>query len=252
MTDTIICEGYETLTNEQLQTLFQTMSEVGFTNNDAMEFCTRRQVLNLFKVVRGYSALTVLKPFDRYELSGEYPNNDELMTEERCRELNRLFTKFGFTEADIASVCAKSLLREMLFLIRSQAVLTTLVHVIDCAAESWHQDFMGCRGASHTQKMEVLVWDNHPRLGRFQVRTLRPLCWERTIRYLRLFDFNEKVRDYLLEHPELIPERWKRYWKVEFDATRKYSRGFMMGRPTYSTPCLAWSNKKGEWVTYSR
>lgn len=244
MTDVIVEETTDYEISHHISALDRAMVRVGFTEDDATAFCSRGAILDLLRVLRGYSLLTVLKPFDRYTFVPADDGIGELLTSEAGRKLNDLFERFGFTDDELRAMADEKLLTEMLFLLRKQAVLTTVVHVIDCAAKNWHSDFMGCRGARHTHEQEFVVWENPPRLGRFKVRTL-----SRKTRYLRLFDMNVKVRDYLLKHPELIPERWKRYWKVDFDATTTYSRGFMIGRATYSTPALAWKEKRGEWVT---
>jgi len=233
-------EKYQVLNRCLVEALDQMMVRVGFSAEEVAKLCTRKHVVNLFKLVRGYSVLTVLKPFVDTDLTQGRSEASHLLTSEQSHILDHWLKRLAFSSDDIDGLCNGVMFTEMLHYIRQQAVLTRLVHVIDCVGVNKHSDFMGCRGVRHNNTMELLVWDASPKLGRFKVSV-------RHKKVIRFYDLTERVKSYLEANLELVPERWKRYDEVVFEATEYYDRGFMMGRATYSRPFMSWDRKRSVW-----
>lgn len=161
----------------------------------------------------------------------------------QAAHLDKSLLKAGATAADVHALCDSQNLTEIIKVLRGFATIEIRPEVIDCAAETWIDNSFGSRGARHTHQKDQIFWDvKNPDKGR----------WRISNRYggpdLILFDFNEKVRDHFVNHPPAIPERWKKYRKVVFKATRKHSRAFMMGRPTYWYPAMSWDQKNDCWL----
>ncbi len=135
--------------------------------------------------------------------------SDLMLDVDQAGELKAAFRRGGWSNAEIKRACEGDLLKHFRDVVRGLSAITPIPCIIDCDASpfvsaGWHVE-------EHTRG-GIFTWDPaHVKLHLSTKQSgnecivgddlLRELAKKPTL--------NANVLDYLLAHPELIPEEWK-------------------------------------------
>lgn len=126
----------------------------------------------------------------------------------QAHELKLAFRRTGWTNADIKTLCEGDILRDVLKVVRNQAGIKLSDYLIDCDAapfipEGWavEEHLQGGQFSFSVDKVNLY-------LSKKQKKTsvVGNDLWEELKDKAVL---NANVLDYLLAHPELMPDSWK-------------------------------------------
>lgn len=136
---------------------------------------------------------------------------------------------------------APDLFRQLLQVQRGHAVIATVEHLIDCDSDPFVPN--GWKVEDH-QKGGSLKWDPSKVALYLSARQKKGSIWGNELRkeLARKPILNANVLDYLLAHPELIPESWENRQIVFFWGTvYRNSDGGLCVR------CLYWRGDSWDW-----
>lgn len=130
---------------------------------------------------------------------------------DQAGELKAAFRRANWTSADIKKACEGDFLSRALSVLRGQAEIAVVKHVVDCDADplipysDWKvEEHIKCGQVDWDPSQFKLQLSPNQKDGKsIQGHKLRK----------ELFGLptpNANLLDYLLEHPHLIPEEWKR------------------------------------------
>jgi hypothetical protein len=165
----------------------------------------------------------------------------------QANEFKLALRRCGWTNADVKRLCEGDTLARLLPVVRGLAEVNQVTHVIDCDADPFVPE--GWKVEEHTKRGQ-LSWDpaklafylsKHQADGKYLVGT--KLRQELTKEPTQ----NACLLDYLLDHPHLIPEEWKKdaagntryifFWSTIY----RHSDGNLFVR------CLCWDDGHWDW-----
>lgn len=129
----------------------------------------------------------------------------------QAAELKYAFERNGYTNADVKALSGGDLLARLLPVVRGQGEVVQATHVIDCDAnpflpyEDWTVEEHRKGGQFTWDPMQLRLYLSESQLnGRYiEGHKLREELADNPV-------LNANVLDYLLKHPHLIPEDWKK------------------------------------------
>lgn len=159
----------------------------------------------------------------------------------QANELKLAFRRAEWTPADIKRLCEGDLASKLLPVVRGLGDVTIVKHVIDCDANPYIPD--GWKVKSH-RKHGQLEWDpkniqlwlaEGQKSGKHvEGNKLRKELEDQPV-------LNANALDYLLAHPELIPESWKDKSIFFWGTIYRCSDGDLCVR------CLFWNGGSWHW-----
>ncbi|MBI4281254.1 hypothetical protein HY625_00350 [Candidatus Uhrbacteria bacterium] len=153
--------------------------------------------------------------------------------------------KAGFTEADFNKLASdEELMRKFFFVVRGIARVERILHLIDLDAEPYIPD--GWKKEEHTKGVQF-EWN--PK--KVQIYLSKKQKGEKYIKGNRLRRelakkpvFNANLLDYLLAHPEIIPDEWKGRAVFFWGTIYRLADDGLVVR------CLCWNG--GQWDSFYR
>ena len=134
-----------------------------------------------------------------------------VMSSRQSAELDHAFERNGWSSADVKLLSCGNALAQFLPVLRGQAEITVVKHIIDCDADPMipYEDW---RVGEHTKRGQV-NWDPsqfklHLSSNQQGGKIIQGNKLRKELESLPTENVN--LLDYLLEHPHLIPEEWKR------------------------------------------
>lgn len=137
--------------------------------------------------------------------------SDLMLDVGQANELKLAFRRADFSNDDIKRLCEGKVLTEIRSVLRGDASITVIEHVIDCDADPFvpdallveeHQKGGSFKWDKEAQK-EALHLDKGQKNGKYiEGNKLRKELEGKPV-------LNANVLDYLIAHPHLIPEEWK-------------------------------------------
>lgn len=167
--------------------------------------------------------------------------NDDLMLDvSQAHELKMAFRRAGWTNAQIKTLSEGNILADVLRVIKRQSKITCLEHLIDCDADPFIPS--GWSVEEH-KKGGLLKFDPDKISLHLSKKQKKGIIGGHDLRK-ELSDkpiMNANVLDYLLAHPELIPEEFKGknifFWGTIYRHSDR-SRGVR---------CLCWDGSQWGW-----
>lgn len=135
-------------------------------------------------------------------------NNDLMLDVSQAAELKLAFRRNGWNNAEIKNLSEGDILANVLRVIRGQAEIKMIEHLIDCDAnpfipDGWSvEDHKKSGMFKFNPKKISLYRSKKQKKGSIEGNDLRKELANQPV-------LNANVLDYLLAHPELIPEEWK-------------------------------------------
>jgi len=135
-------------------------------------------------------------------------NNDLMLDVSQAAELKLAFRRNGWNNAEIKTLSEGGILANVLKVIKGQAEIKMIEHLIDCDAapfipSGWSVDEHKKRGLLKFNQAKIILHQSRKqKKGSIGGHELRK-------ELEKLPTMNANVLDYLLAHPELIPESWK-------------------------------------------
>jgi len=159
----------------------------------------------------------------------------------QMNQLGDALEEAGYTPDDVTKLRSSAHLGDFKKVLYGQAKIVVVKHVIDCDADPFVP--AGWKVEEH-KKGGQLEWDpskvslylsEYQKGGRFiQGYDLRKELEGKPV-------LNANVLDYLLDHPELIPEEWKGKAIFFWGTVYRYSGGSLYVR------CLYWGGSQWRW-----
>lgn len=128
----------------------------------------------------------------------------------QANELKLAFRRADYTNADIKKLCEGDMLAKVLPVVRDQAEVKVVKHLIDCDADPFLPN--DWKKVEEHRKAGQLEWDPT------KVKLYLSEC-QQNGKFINGHDLRKEltgrpvlnacVLDYLLAHPELIPDEWK-------------------------------------------
>ena len=143
--------------------------------------------------------------------SGEQVMGDKfVMSSRQASELDHAFERNGWTSADVKLLSTGDMLSRILPVIRDNSGSVAVKHLIDCDAPPLLPDDVSIK--KHTRRGQI-KWDPsqfdlHLSPNQQGGQLIHGLKLQKELE--ALITMNGTLADYLLEHPQLIPEEWKR------------------------------------------
>lgn len=136
--------------------------------------------------------------------------SDLMLDVDQAGELKAAFRRGNWTNADIKRACEGDLMARFRDVVRGYAQIATTEHVVDCDAkpfvpQGWkiEEHKKGGQVKLDLSKVRLHLSPNQINGKVIEGNKLRKELASEPV-------FNANVLDYLLAHPELIPEDWKR------------------------------------------
>lgn len=134
-------------------------------------------------------------------------NNDLMLDVSQAAELKLAFRRHGWNNAEIKALSEGSILGEVLKVIKGQAFIKAVEHLIDCDANPFIPDGWSIKehkkcGFFKFDPLKFSLYLSKKKKGNIEVNDLRKELPGQSV-------LNANVLDYLLGHLELIPEEWK-------------------------------------------
>lgn len=128
----------------------------------------------------------------------------------QANEFKLALRRNGWTNADVKRLCEGDVLATLLPVIRGTAEVLVRRHLIDASASPFLPE--GWRGVEEHRKMGEITWDPtkvtlHLSANQEGGQVIKGHDLRKELSGLPVM--NACVLDYLLAHPELIPESWK-------------------------------------------
>jgi len=148
--------------------------------------------------------------------------------------------KAGFTVSDLTDLRSYSQLAEIKKLLKRQAQIVPVKHLIDCSADPFIPN--GWTVEEH-QKGDELEWDSTKTILYLSEAQKNGLIVGNDLRTELKGKgvLNANLLDYLLAHPELIPEEWKGKAVFFWGTIYRDSNSFLFVRYLY------WSDGRWDW-----
>ncbi len=138
-------------------------------------------------------------------------DSDILLTLDQASGLELRMREAGFTTQDVESLCNSGMLQWLLPAIRGQAAVTNVRSVIDCDAAPLIP-YLKWNVVKHIQRGKI-PWDP----SKFTLQLSQSQQKEEKVQALQIQSEmegaqteNANLLDYLISHPYLIPEKWKK------------------------------------------
>lgn len=133
--------------------------------------------------------------------------NDLMLDVSQAAELKLAFRRNGWNNAEIKTLSEGDLLADVLKVVKGQAEIKTIEHLIDCDAApytppDWEVESHKKGGLWKWNPKLTLCLSKKQKKGSIVGNDLRKELANQPV-------LNANVLDYLLAHPELIPEEWK-------------------------------------------
>ena len=129
----------------------------------------------------------------------------------QAAELTHAFERTGWTNADIKKLSSGDTLAQLLPVVRGHAEVTQVAHIIDCDADPM-RPYEEWRVKEH-RKGGQLTWNPEAVKLHLSPNQMGEKCIEGNKLRQELAKklvLNANVFDYLIHHPHLIPEDWKK------------------------------------------
>jgi len=157
--------------------------------------------------------------------------------------LKLAFRRNGWNNAEIKALSEGNILADVLKVIKGQAEIKMLEHLIDCdsvpfPSDGWSVEEHKKGGTFKFNPEKVSLYlSKKQKKGSIEGNDLRKELANRQT-------LNANVLDYLLAHPELIPEEWKGKNIFFWGTIYRDSDGSLYVR------CLSWRGSKWGWDCY--
>lgn len=167
-------------------------------------------------------------------------NLDLMLDVGLANELKLAFRKAGFTSAEIKALTEENILREILDVMHGFAEITYPEHIIDpdvdpFIPDGWTVEEHKKMGQWKFNPAEISFFlSNKQKKGSIVGHDLRKELAKRAV-------LNANVLDYLLAHPELIPDKWKGKYIFFWGTIYRDSVGRLYAR------CLRWGGGRWDW-----
>ena len=147
----------------------------------------------------------------------------------------------GFTPDDVTKLRSYGDLARMKDVLRGHASIVTSNHVVDLDADPFVPD--GWSVEEH-QRGGSFEW-NPEKASLFLTEEQSNGSYNRGDDLRKKLEgmnpFNANLLDYLLKHPDLIPDEWKGKWVFFWGTIYRFSSGFLFVR------CLRWFGDEWHW-----
>ncbi len=167
-------------------------------------------------------------------------NNDLILDVGQAAELKLAFRRNGWNNAEIKTLSEGDILADVLKVIKGQAEIKIIEHLIDCDSapfitNGWSVEDHKKGGMFKLNPEKISLYlPKKQKKGGIKGNDLRKkLANQSTL--------NANVLDYLLTHPELIPEEWKSKYIFFWGTIYRYSDGDLFVR------CLHWLGSEWLW-----
>jgi len=161
----------------------------------------------------------------------------------QANEFKLACRRAGYTNADIKKMCEGSVLAQVLPVVRGNGEVTVVRHLIDCDADPFTRD--GWRVEEHKKHGREFDWDEGKKINLYLSQNQQD---GKVIRGNKLRTelskkaaLNANVLDYLLAHPDLIPEGWNGKAIFFWGTIYRYSDGDLCVR------CLCFGGGRWRW-----
>ncbi|HPT29693.1 MAG TPA: hypothetical protein PK526_02010 [bacterium] len=168
-------------------------------------------------------------------------NKDLMLDVSQAEELKLAFRRHGYTNKDIKTLSEKGILGEVLKVIKGQAEIRMIEHLIDCDAapfipDGWSVENHKPGGLFKFDPAKISLYlSKKQKKGDYSVGTeLRKELGKMSV-------LNANVLDCLLANPVLIPEEWKGKAIFFWGTIYRSSGGSLCVR------CLNWSGSNWNW-----
>ncbi len=168
--------------------------------------------------------------------------SDELMLDvSQAHELKLAFRRNGWTNKDIKNLSEGDILSKVLKVVKGQAEIRLIEHLIDCDAtpfipEGWSVESHKKSGFFKFDPAKIRLY-----LSKKQKKGEYSIGNDLKKELADLPTLNANVLDYLLAHPELIPEEWKGKAIFFWGTIYRRSDGNLYVR------CLRWDGSEWGW-----
>ena len=171
-------------------------------------------------------------------------SDKSVMSIRQAAELDHALARNGYTPADIKNLSSGDTLGKILALLRGKAEVLVRKHIIDCNAHPFVPD--GWTVKEHKKsgqlewdptKVELYLDEGQQNGNRIKGNELRKMLKSKPV-------LNANVLDYLLAHPNLIPEEWKGRTVFFWGTIYRDSDGYQYVRYLY------WDHDWWSWSDY--
>jgi len=170
-------------------------------------------------------------------------NTDLMLDVSQAHELKMAFRRHGYTNKDIKSLSEGNILGEVLKVIKGQSEIKIIERLIDCDAnpfipEGWTVEEHKKGGLYKFDPSKISLYlSKKQKKGSIGGNDLRKELTGQPV-------LNANVLDYLLAHPDLIPEEWKSKYIFFWGTIYRSSYGGLSVRSLY------WDGSKWYWVCH--
>lgn len=168
-------------------------------------------------------------------------NNDLMLDVSQAAELKLAFRRNGWNNAEIKTLSEGDILANVLKVIKGQAEIKIIERLIDCDStpfvpNGWSVEDHKKRGLFKFGPAKISFYlSEKQKKGTISGHDLRKELADKSV-------MNANVLNYLLAHPELIPEEWKSKYTFFWGTIYRYSDGRLYVR------YLRWFGSVWRWV----
>ena len=170
-------------------------------------------------------------------------NNDLMLDVSQAAELKLAFRRNGWNNAEIKTLSEGDILADVLKVIKGQAEIKMIERLIDCDANpfipggwSVEEHKKGGMFKFNPEKISLYL-SKKQKKGSIEGNDIRKELANQPV-------LNANVLDYLLAHPELIPEEWKGKYIFFWGTIYRGSDGDLYVR------CLHWNGSRWLWFYF--
>jgi len=166
--------------------------------------------------------------------------NDLMLDVSQAAELKLAFRRNGWNNAEIKTLSEGDILAGVLKVIKGQAEIKIIESLIDCDANpfipaGWSVEEHKKGGPLKFDPSKISLYlSKKQKKGSIEGNDLRKELANQPV-------LNANVLDYLLAHPELIPEEWKGKAVFFWGTIYRHSDGYLCVR------CLLWNGSEWYW-----
>jgi hypothetical protein len=159
-------------------------------------------------------------------------NNDLMLDVSQAAELKLAFRRNGWNNAEIKTLSEGDILADVLKVIKGQAEIKMIERLIDCDSapfvpDGWLVEEHKKGGLFKFDPAKISLYlSKKQKKGSIDGRDLRKYLSNKQV-------MNANVLDYLLAHPELIPEEWKGKYVFFWGTVYRGPAGFLDVRYLY-------------------
>jgi hypothetical protein len=167
-------------------------------------------------------------------------NNDLMLDVSQAAELKLAFRRNGWNNAEIKTLSEGDILANVLKVIKGQAEIKIIEHLINCDSAP----FVPNNWSVEEHKKGGLFKFDPAKISLYLSKEQKKRNISGRNLYEELADkpvMNANVLDYLLAHPELIPEEWKGKY-IFFWGTIYYDSAHIL-----FVRCLGWNGSEWYW-----